>query len=269
MPQYSFAQHCQALAATPLLFPDCFAEPPLFRPQFNFSNAREAPLPRVFGKRMERLFSQIVKASDRYRLLAENLQVISGGHTLGELDFIISDRETQDLLHVEMACKFYLYRPGTDERPLLPWIGPNLKDRLEDKLDKLRQRQFPLLYRQETRQHLNDLGIDHLKLKQRLYLPGLLFTPLGFAENLPVVNSRALAGHFYHYPEFERHQPADALYHLPEKRNWLIPPQWNRQWKSLEDILPELQEYLGRRRSPMLWVKLAAEKYQRAFVVWW
>lgn len=270
MSQFSFDEECKALAQAPAILPPHFLEPPLFQPKFSKEHPVEPlDLPSLFGKRMERFFSQLLKANHTYELLGENLQVISNGQTLGELDFIIQDKKSKEVLHVEMACKFYLYNKDEGENLLKPWIGPNLKDRLQSKLEKLRQHQFPLLHRPETQELLEKAQIETSGIRQLLYLPGLLFTPVDFKGELPSVNSAALAGNFYHYNELLDRSWESSEFHLPAKKHWLISPAINREWKDFEDIRAELEASLEKKRSPMLWVQHQDGRFERMFVVWW
>ena len=62
------------------------------------------------------------------------------GKTLGELDMLIEDRETHELMHWELALKFYLGLPGEPEARA--WPGPNPRDQLTTKTRHLHDRQL-------------------------------------------------------------------------------------------------------------------------------
>ena len=64
------------------------------------------------------------------------------GETVGEFDFLLWDE--RDLLHLELATKFYLFEeaPGSDAGQ--DFIGPNLADTLGAKMDKILNRQLAL-----------------------------------------------------------------------------------------------------------------------------
>lgn len=72
-------------------------------------------------------------------LRAHHLQRHGEGRTLGELDFVIA-ASTGGLLHLELAVKFYV-GPCPLEGTVR-WVGPAGQDRLDLKLDHLRQHQL-------------------------------------------------------------------------------------------------------------------------------
>ncbi len=76
-------------------------------------------------------------------LMAHGLQVQAcGGNTIGEFDFLLY--EGQNLVHIELATKFYLFEtaPSTDVAEY--FIGPNLADTLGAKMQKILHRQLAL-----------------------------------------------------------------------------------------------------------------------------
>lgn len=96
------------------------------------------------GKLVERfVFSQLGEDSE-CQILAENLQIQDGKRTIGELDALILDKGKP--IHLEIVYKFYLFDPHENDNELSHWIGPNRKDSLLQKLEKLREKQLPLLY---------------------------------------------------------------------------------------------------------------------------
>ena len=76
-------------------------------------------------------------------LMAHGLQVQAARNdTVGEFDFLL--REGDDLVHWELATKFYLFEaPGKTEGGDY-FIGPNLADTLGAKMEKILQRQLAL-----------------------------------------------------------------------------------------------------------------------------
>jgi hypothetical protein len=49
--------------------------------------------------------------------LYENIQVIEDKKTIGEIDFIIEDKNTKQVIHMELAYKFYL-DPSISSEPI-------------------------------------------------------------------------------------------------------------------------------------------------------
>ncbi|GGC60000.1 DUF1853 family protein [Undibacterium terreum] len=84
-------------------------------------------------------------------LFAHGLQVRQGNNqTIGEFDFLV--RQRSGLAHWELATKFYLFDPGSDDGELQPgyvpdlysYVGPNLADTLGAKMKKTIEQQLPL-----------------------------------------------------------------------------------------------------------------------------
>lgn len=128
---------------------------------------------RRLGKYFETLWYYWLSNHPRYQIVESNLQIIIDGQTLGELDFIVFDRETGQTMHWEVAVKFYL---GTgDTRVMSNWHGPNLRDRLDIKFDHLLKRQSVISQDTKVSQWLKQRGIviDQYSviLKGRLYYP--------------------------------------------------------------------------------------------------
>ena len=61
------------------------------------------------GHLVEKIVSELIKSSSNYKVLYENIQIIDGKKTIGEIDFIIEDLNTKTLIHMELAYKFYLF----------------------------------------------------------------------------------------------------------------------------------------------------------------
>jgi len=100
----------------------------------------------TLGKRVERFFEFYINQSKNYELVKNNIQIIHNKHTLGELDFIIYDKTAQKYLHIEHIYKFYLYDDGIVNE-IDRYIGPNRNDTFDKKLEKLKNKQLPLLYK--------------------------------------------------------------------------------------------------------------------------
>lgn len=75
-------------------------------------------------------------------LCLDNFQIIENNRTIGAPDFLISSSVFKDVVHLEVALKFYLCH-GDAAIPS-HFIGPSGKDNLLKKLNKLRQNQLPL-----------------------------------------------------------------------------------------------------------------------------
>ena len=88
---------------------------------------------------------KLLDATERYEVLEHGLQIQRDRHqTIGELDFLFRDTSSPDLIHLELAVKFYLAIDSA-EGLLLP--GPNSRDNYYNKLERLRSHQLTLAKR--------------------------------------------------------------------------------------------------------------------------
>jgi uncharacterized protein len=141
-----------------------------------------------------------------WQLLGHNIQITRAGATLGAFDFLCSFNN--QFFHIETAVKFYLrteHRPAdTDSLSMTPatalWIGPNQKDRLNLKLDRLCQHQLPLSQTQEGQAYLKQAFPQAKKWHRRLCLQGYLFYEAGAVNrakrhtNAPALDPHHLQG---------------------------------------------------------------------------
>ncbi len=128
---------------------------------------------RRLGKYFETLWYFWLSQHSRYDIIEHNLQVIIDGQTLGEMDFIVLDKQTGKTLHWEVAVKFYLGTGDTAE--MNHWHGPALRDRLDIKVEHLLARQSVFSQTPRVQQWLQQRGIlidgCAVILKGRLYYP--------------------------------------------------------------------------------------------------
>ena len=120
------------------------------------------------GHQVEHIYLQLLKASNKYKVLAHSIQLIEYKRTLGELDFIIKSLVTDEIIHVELAYKFYLIDYTIDD-VVEGLVGPNRGDAFTYKLDKTKNKQLPLLYSGAAKARLD---IDVYKVKQKVAFYG-------------------------------------------------------------------------------------------------
>lgn len=236
-------------------------------PESQYAPPPDEPPALPFGKRMERFLSHALRYSGRYTVLAENVQIIHQGITLGELDFILYDRQRQQAVHLELACKFYLLVPGNPVR----WVGPNHKDRLDLKLARLANHQLPLLKHPATQARLRELNITGGNMRSELHLTGQLHIP--FDKNkTPVpasINPEAIKGFWIPFPRFGGVKFERAEYAMPEKQNWLTAPKDEKYWYPYPETKARLQSSLARNKSAHVWMRESTGHYSRWFIVGW
>lgn len=89
------------------------------------------------------------------RLIAHNVQVRNGPHhTIGEFDFLVHDASGTGALHWEFATKFYLLASLRAQRHAHAFVGPNLSDSLDIKVDKIMRQQLLLSRHPAAAQYL-------------------------------------------------------------------------------------------------------------------
>lgn len=155
------------------------------------------------GLRFEMLvwFWLLDDAYHPYQLLGHSIQVIDGPHTVGELDFLIFNRDLKRIEHWEIAVKYYL---AEHDYALQHWYGLNRSDRLARKLQHFTQKQFQF---QHAMQH--DIEARFCMLKGQLYLPEHASLPMP-----EWVNPTRRLGHWghqipnpeLHYYRLQRHE---------------------------------------------------------------
>jgi len=125
------------------------------------------------GLYYERLWQFALREAPGVRLLAANLPIRDNGHTLGEMDAVLRDRD--GVHHLELAVKFYLGRDDKPGEDTCDWLGPGRDDRLDRKLLHLSGHQLPMANSPAARQRLSALGIA--PPQPWLWLGGYLFYP--------------------------------------------------------------------------------------------
>lgn len=217
------------------------------------------------GKLIEQFVLFELEQDASVQVLKSNVQVFRDQITIGELDCLIKKLEVH--LHLEIVYKFYLYDPSIPTE-LDRWIGPNRNDSLVLKLNKLREKQMPLLYRPETTKLLNELYLTPTDFQQQVCFKAQLFVPYNSSESsLPLINNDCIKGFYIRFGDL-RHF-TNYTYYIPAKLDWLVEPYAEVDWVSSQTFQELLSEPLHQRRSPLCWMKSPDGKIQKFFVVWW
>lgn len=219
-----------------------------------FSNQR-------LGLYFERLWHFWLQQNPRFELLAHNVPLRNQQRTIGELDVVVLDRETQAVEHWELTVKFYLQVAVGVEQAL--YFGPGLKDRLDRKLGHLLDHQLPLGLSDEARRVLSALAepIDC----QRLISKGRIFYPVSSALNpAPELHHDHLRGVWFPLAQFAEHcDAANHEFSILNKQHWLgrCPPEI----LSYEETLIQLQQ--PQQYLPCQLLQQSNTHQQRLFVV--
>lgn len=143
------------------------------RTEFSAVQANKYNLParsnfKRLGFYAEALYHAFCAHHDQINVIAHNIQIKHAQNdvTKGELDFLLE--RNNELIHLEMAVKFYLY----DHQQQL-FIGPNAKDRLDKKLRRMATHQLALSSTDEGKAVVQELGYNSAQTE--LLLKGVLF----------------------------------------------------------------------------------------------
>jgi hypothetical protein len=188
-------------------------------------------------------------------VLAHSIQLIHDKRTLGELDYIIQNVDTKEVLHIELTYKFYIL-DKTIPVPIDQLIGPNRKDTFVKKVIKTRDKQMPLLYSEPSRAALKELGLDVANIRQRVAFYAHIFVPyLDRSFHIDNLNEDCIAGYWVSRDQVALEVFKSFVYYIPSKTEWLHILHHERPWKSYHEIMDELSSILDEKRSVMLWQK--------------
>ncbi|MFT6782104.1 MAG: hypothetical protein ACJA1A_002032 [Saprospiraceae bacterium] len=211
------------------------------------------PTDRRLGHQAEFVFLQLLNACSEYDVLAHSIQLIHDKRTLGELDYIIQNVKTKEVLHIELTYKFYIL-DTIISNPIDQLIGPNRKDTFVKKLNKTRDKQLPLLYSEPSKIALKELGLEVTNIRQLVAFYAHIFVPYTDRtfriENL---NEDCISGFWVSRDQFSQEVFKNYVYYLPTKTEWLHIPHDEKPWKSYDEVMDVLSSISGDKRSVMLW----------------
>ncbi|UPQ87308.1 DUF1853 family protein [Vibrio sinaloensis] len=163
----------------------------------------------------QHLCTELLSNSEKYSLLEEEIQVNNpSGQTLGAIDLILDNLETQRQEHWEVAIKFYLLHQGV-------WYGPNAHDQLDKKLERMLSHQLKMSASSEFLQQYP----HYSALTERLLIQGRLYINPFSPEATPkeclglTINPSQITGYWCYQSQWEK--IGEPLYEL-EKPLWAI-----------------------------------------------
>jgi len=218
------------------------------------------------GHLVEKVVSGLIKRSRNFEMLYENIQIVEDKNTLGELDFIIEEDSTKRIIHLELAYKFYLYDPRISEVPIMNWIGPNRKDSLQEKLEKLKRKQFPLLDHPQVKAKLRSRANE--QISQALCFLVSLFIPFDFKDRLDPVFENTVKGYYLNFERFKELDRPSKSYCLPDKRQWGMAPSENNLWMNAKELNHLIADGMEEKRAVLCWQK-EKDLFSSFFIVWW
>ena len=136
-------------------------------------------LDQKLGHLYEDALRSLLLQSSQLDLLDHHVQVFDADRiTIGEMDYILRDRNTGELIHLELAVKFYL---AVREKGDWHFPGPDPRDNWQRKLARLRDHQLQLSQRHESLAlFAQRWQTSCVTVRQLIY--GCLFYPMGESE---------------------------------------------------------------------------------------
>ncbi|MEM9361529.1 MAG: DUF1853 family protein [Bacteroidota bacterium] len=229
----------------------------------------EVPQNLRLGHQMEHVFEQLISFDGTYSIVLQNQPIRSDKTTIGELDFILKNKQTGQVQHVELTYKFYIIDPSISE-PIHRLMGPNRKDMFFTKMEKIRNNQFSLLHRPEASYVLESCNIDPSQIQQSCCFKAQLFRP--FKDSVVYIrplDTACVLGYWMRFEDFEKANFKDHLFYIPFKKEWPIRVHEDVAWMSFREILLEVNLRMIQKNSPMLWMKNPDGVIEKLFVVWW
>jgi len=202
-----------------------------------------APPPRFrLGIHFEKIFQAWLETHTDYRLAAANLQIQGLNRTIGEFDLLVES--SNEIEHWELAIKFYINCESPEDPAR--WYGPDPKDSLKSKIDRLLSHQLMLGQRDEAIQLLAgmDMRIHRTRciVKGRLYHPWGLYHQEDRSSPLPkIVNEHHLRGWWLASDEISPLAQLNIAY--LDKRFWLSPVTSDDELATLDP--DELRHFLA------------------------
>ncbi|NRA12732.1 MAG: DUF1853 family protein [Crocinitomicaceae bacterium] len=216
------------------------------------------------GHVVEHFVESELLSDSSIEILGKNIQIYSDKRTIGEYDFIIEKAGVQ--YHIEVVYKFYVFDETVGNSDLESWIGPNRKDSLIQKMDKIKEKQFPLIQRPESIGSLALLGVNSAKVEQRVYFKAKLFIPYGKEVAVEPLNQDCVAGFYVSFKDLDQFK--GAQFFIPTKHDWLVEAHSGVEWLNYETGKSEIETLIEEKRSLLVWMK-REDRVETFFVVWW
>ncbi len=225
------------------------------------------------GLYFERLITFWLTHQNRFELIDHNLKVEENKKTIGEFDFIIKDKQNNEVIHCEVAVKFYLGVSPCNS--LHSFHGPGKKDRLDIKTSHLIEKQIQLSDKpaaQET------LAKSHIKIDKRIiFVKGRIFYPYQHQPNpsehlLNALHRQHPQGVWYTVSELLALKPTaiyrsiylEAKFHLTGKDEWLTLKHTDSA--SFAELKKQLKKNQIERPTVII-VSVSGKEKKRLFVV--
>lgn len=220
---------------------------------------------KYLGKRAEIFLLAFLNSSNRYSNIIHSFQIHTEQKTIGELDIVCFDTYNDKWIHIELVYKLYVYTGESQFEDFSYWIGPNLKDRLDFKVKKLKSHQLPLGQHTEILNKINSADIESFCCyKAKLFLNA----GVGFSNDSKL-NPDCINGIYLNFEEFKSLKYQKSVFFVPEKIDWICDAYANKYWYAYKKAEIVLKTAIKEKRSKLVWQKTEDHHYKAYFVVWW
>jgi hypothetical protein len=174
------------------------------------------------GHLYEDALEQLLINSPEINLLEKGIQIFNENRTtIGELDYLLTDLNTGEHIHLELAVKFYLVRYRSEEKTAT-FPGPDPRDNWLNKLQRLQDHQLKLTQLPATRKFLLEkYGVSQITPQQLIY--GKLFDHYRTSHHLcpPGMNPACQRGTWKYLSEWQQDSTAEKVTIIP-KHLWPV-----------------------------------------------
>jgi uncharacterized protein len=233
-----------------------YRSPPLLAPSpifsfdsFSFQNRLKGedfdlPIPSKprfykLGIYAEALIESLIQKDLTPEFLHGNISVFSSGaeerKNIGEYDLLWRETVSSPVVHLEFALKYFLLareKDSSHEPPTTPseWVGPHARDRLQRKIEKLRDRQLKLSEHPDGKMALLEtFGKNRdFEVQKKLMTRGIAFLPWGetrFLKQTDFLHSQCVTGWWCRKQEWLQYtakcHSADSRYLCLPREYWI------------------------------------------------
>lgn len=220
------------------------------------------------GETFEKLWQFWLQEIMGYELIVDNFQIFTNDRTLGAFDLLARKKDSEDLMHFEFTSKFYLNNGQGVRRS--DWKGPDSKDRLDKKTNRMFDHQLQLSNYPATETVLQQKNW-HIDQKIGIFR-GRLFWHI--SEELTTVpywmNEQVLTGFWCRAEELSQQVSFSRnSWVILNKQNWLSPliAADTSIMKGMSII--EIAELSKEQERPFQIARLntQSEEFERGFVI--
>lgn len=209
------------------------------------------------GKYAEKLLQIFFEQHPSFQLLAHNIQLVKDKETVGEIDFLLHDLKNEKHIHLEFALKFYL---KTRCKGKEIFIGPNVKDTLGRKCQKLINSQSQLL---NSHADLLSADLQNTIFHPKIWMKGVRFYPYQANENY--THSQAWWLNIKNIELLD--QSGFTFECIKQKKDWIF-PYFKAIAIDFETLKLETEKYFTQKRNALMLVRKKGEEVlDRGFIM--